>query len=573
MQANRYDRAAKAPILNTYVPINFGELYRIGAAQKAAVDQAAKELSDTVTTFGEFQSPSAVDTENYYKNSIGKFSDLLEEAAANPDAMKDASFRSRLQQRINSIDYGYLSRLKQSREGMLARQKANQQLMLSGKYNPLWHDVDFTNYDTAQDDIFNDISPLAYKSEVDLVKPYVDNLEANFMGTQNGWIRSGVSTDRTDYEIKENLSSIQNTPEYRKHLEVLQKQGFSKEDAEYELNKTLITAGREFAYVQAERDPWWMESAKLQMKAAADRSAQAMNNLTTILHRDARKTLMDNFSGLTPDKIQTVMDKGVAALSPEDQAIYAMNTQPEVMKSKMRNSFNQVARNHKSLIAAENYLLDAMSSPLSPEVSKAYAIHGTNGNESFGGYEANDTRNFILAEDFAYGLMGTTRSNIINPGGRNAKNLHSSTVRGIAARDKFKHFWQMGNKYHDFIVKGEPKVVTDGNFLYQRKYVYIPIEQMNDFTSEERNLMGMRKVRLGDTTTSTTNRQSTTSDGTSTTVSDKSREFIRVPVLGLIPDEGEAAITRDAVWTHDNRHLSSNTTDTQNIISEYERMN
>ena len=120
--------------------------------------------------------------------------------------------------------------------------------MLSGKYNPLWHDVDFTNYDTAQDDIFNDISPLAYKSEVDLVKPYVDNLKAKFMGVSNGWIHSGVSTDRTDYEIQKNLSSIQNTPEYRKHLEILQRQGLSKEDAEYQLNNTLITAGREFAY-------------------------------------------------------------------------------------------------------------------------------------------------------------------------------------------------------------------------------------------------------------------------------------------------------------------------------------
>ena len=549
MQANRYDRAAEAPILNTYVPINFGELYRIGAAQKEAVDQAAKDLTNTITTFGEFQSPSAVDTENYYKNSIGKFSDLIQEASTNPDAMKDANFRSRLQQRINNIDYGYLSRLKQSREGMLARQKANQQLMLSGKYNPLWHDVDFTNYDTAQDDIFNDISPLAYKSEVDLVKPYVDNLKASFMGVSNGWIHSGVSTDRTDYEIQKNLSSIQNTPEYRKHLEILQRQGLSKEDAEYQLNNTLITAGREFAYDQAERDPWWMESAKLQMKAAANRSAQAMNNLTTILHRDARKTLMDNFSGLTPDKVSVVMQKGVDALSPEDQAIYAANTNPAVMQARMRNSFNQIARNHKSLVAAENYLLDVMSSPLSPEVSDVYAKQGTNGTKAYGGYEANDTRNFILAEDFAYGLMGTTRSNVINPGGRNAK------------------------KYHDFIIKGDPKVTTDGNFLYQRKYAYIPIEQMSDFTPEERAAMGMRKVKLGNTTTSTTDRQSSTSDGTSRTVSDKTREFIRVPILGLIPDEGESAITRDAAWTHDNRHLSSKITDTQNLISEYERMN
>ena len=267
------------------------------------------------------------------------------------------------------------------------------------------------------------------------------------------------------------------------------------------------------------------------------------------------------------------MQKGVDALSPEDQAIYAANTNPAVMQARMRNSFNQIARNHKSLVAAENYLLDVMSSPLSPEVSDVYAKQGTNGTKAYGGYEANDTRNFILAEDFAYGLMGTTRSNVINPGGRNAKNLSDTTVKGMVARDKFKHNWQMGNKYYDFIIKGDPKVTTDGNFLYQRKYAYIPIEQMSDFTPEERAAMGMRKVKLGNTTTSTTDRQSSTSDGTSRTVSDKTREFIRVPILGLIPDEGESAITRDAAWTHDNRHLSSKTTDTQNLISEYERMN
>ena len=66
MQANRYDRAAEAPIINTYVPINFGELYRIGQAQRDAVESAAKDFANTVAKFGEFQSPSAIDTQKYY---------------------------------------------------------------------------------------------------------------------------------------------------------------------------------------------------------------------------------------------------------------------------------------------------------------------------------------------------------------------------------------------------------------------------------------------------------------------------------------------------------------------------
>ena len=100
MAVNRYDRPAEAPILNTYVPINFGELYRIGSAQKEAVDRAANEISGAIQTFGQFQSPSAIDTQRYYEQSIGQLSDLVEQAATNPDAMKDANFRSRLQSRL-----------------------------------------------------------------------------------------------------------------------------------------------------------------------------------------------------------------------------------------------------------------------------------------------------------------------------------------------------------------------------------------------------------------------------------------------------------------------------------------
>ena len=59
--------------------------------------------------------------------------------------------------------------------------------MLSGKYNPLWHEVDFTNYNTLVSGVFNDVAPLAYKSEVDLVKPYVDNLKPGFIRQEGAY--------------------------------------------------------------------------------------------------------------------------------------------------------------------------------------------------------------------------------------------------------------------------------------------------------------------------------------------------------------------------------------------------
>ena len=113
---NMYDQAAQMPIINTYVPINFQELYRIAATQKADLDAANAQLQSTLQKFGEFTSPSDIDTQRFYDLSIGQFDDLLDRAANDPDAMKDAAFRAQIQQRINSLDYGALSRLRQGAE-------------------------------------------------------------------------------------------------------------------------------------------------------------------------------------------------------------------------------------------------------------------------------------------------------------------------------------------------------------------------------------------------------------------------------------------------------------------------
>ena len=93
--------------------------------------------------------------------------------------------------------------------------------MLAGKYNPLWHYVDFTNYDTVNSGIYNDIAPLAYKSERELVEPFVNNLKPGFIKQDGMYDWRGVSTDRIDAELAKNLSSIYNTPEAQKHLEIL----------------------------------------------------------------------------------------------------------------------------------------------------------------------------------------------------------------------------------------------------------------------------------------------------------------------------------------------------------------
>lgn len=516
MQANRYDRAAEAPIMNTYVPINFGELYRIGQAQRQAVEQAANEFTNTVSKFGEFQSPSAVDTQRYYENSLGKIRDLIDEAATNPDAMKDANFRARLNSRIANLDYATLSNLKQSREGMLARQKANQELMIKGMYNPLWHDVDFTNYNTVDSGIFNDVAPLAYKSEVDLVRPYVDNLKASFMGVKDGWIHQGVSTDRTNYEIQRNLSSIQNTPEYQKHLEVLQRQGLSRQDAEEQLNRTLITAGREFAYDQAERDP----------RAGAGSQQNRLLNLTDQLELTAR----DTFASALKDA-PTVQDA----------------------RKKLNDMFTLSAKTNNSLNSAINDVIGTLSSGIGAEANEVLTAQGTQTGKmtSQGWRVGNSSSEFLLRKRLAENLMD----------------------RKIGSSSKLQDDFEKG-QFKNFLVAGTPNITTDGSNIFHNKYIFIPKSEIDKGKYTARDLAEVQgdwvnldedQVRV----TESTNDYGETRTSINTAL--KQGTYLRIPVSTVVPRRGLEAVENDALHAK-SRNIGQDIRDVMQAQSESNRL-
>lgn len=255
MATNRFDKPIESEYISQYTPIPFEQLYAIGKANNERVDKAYQDLGNQFTKWSEFRSPSAVDTKRWYDLTVGAGQDVVNKLAANPDLIKTAEGRSLIQSFINTRPYSELSQLQQSREGLLQRQKVNQQLMLSGEYNPMWHDVDFTNYNTLDSGVFNDVAPLAYKSEVDLVKPYVDNLKPGFIRQEGAYDWRGVSSERTDQEIANNISAIYNTPEAQKHIQVLIQQGYTPEQANALFANRIYRAGREFAYEDRELNP------------------------------------------------------------------------------------------------------------------------------------------------------------------------------------------------------------------------------------------------------------------------------------------------------------------------------
>lgn len=275
MATNRFDKPIESEYISQYTPIPFEQLYAIGKANNERVDKAYQDLGNQFTKWSEFRSPSAVDTKRWYDLTVGAGQDIVNKLAANPDLIKTAEGRSLIQSFINTRPYNELSQLQQSKEGLLQRQKVNQQLMLSGKYNPMWHDIDFTNYNTLDSGVFNDVAPLAYKSEVDLVKPYVDNLKPGFIRQEGAYDWRGVSSERTDQEIANNISAIYNTPEAQKHIQVLIQQGYTPEQANALFANRIYRAGREFAYEDRELNPLSKIYEEGRLKRARTKEQQA----------------------------------------------------------------------------------------------------------------------------------------------------------------------------------------------------------------------------------------------------------------------------------------------------------
>lgn len=556
MAANMYDQAAQAQFINTYVPINFGELYRIGAAQKAAVDEAAQQFGTQLQKFGEFQSPSQIDTQRYYDLTIGRqdFQNAINQMVSNPDALKDAAFRSQLQSMINSVDYGTLSNLRSSRDAMLKRQEINQKLMLENRFNLLWHYVDFANYDTVNSKIFDDITPLPYMSIRELVEPYVNNLKGEFLGAKNGFLWNGVTDEMTDAQLQKNLSSIQNTPQYQKYLETYQKMGLNPEQAQQQLLNEIYTAGREYTWNKADRDPMAIENMRLQRKyASAANTANNLLNLTRVLESDATRNHLLKFTNLTPQEVDAFAEQGFKALSPEKQQEVLNLKNPGYVESKMKNYYDQVLKDTRRRSTAENAVIDLMSTPISYEASDKYAAYGTTGKQDKDGfYTANNSSNFKLAKELVYNTIG------------------KDADKGL---QKFISLWNDGNNFSNFKISSDQRMISDGNDIYAVKHAYIPEDQLLKARIDRKSLSALGTPVTVDAGPKTTERYDNRGNLESTTTSSSTPvKTIRITVLQQLPRSGEAAITSDAAWMDKNLGIQTKTQDIQDMLSQEENL-
>lgn len=510
MAANMYDQAAQAQFINTYVPINFGELYRIGAAQKQAVDQAAEQFTTQLQKFGEFRSPSRVDTENYYNMTIGRedFQNAINQMVSNPDYMKDASNRAQLQSLINSVDYAALSQLKESADYQRMGLQTRAKMKAEGRLKDSWDKSDIANYDTlGTGKIFDDITPVAYMNLNELSTPYFNDLKPGFLGTDyvNGtrYIVTGNNMEDLMAVATAKFNDLIDTPQGQKYFEeyLAMNNGDANAAKSQFINAVAQSQIDRTRRPKYDVDPAFIEQLKYSLKAKAAGASDTSNVLPDLSRILATTTVQNNLAvlgGLTPE------ERSAVASGQANSEIYQKASRN--MSNNLKVAWNSLSKT-SGINSASRKLLDMISQPLSKEVDTSLLVEG--GGEALGkdAKLTNSTANMTLGADMTFGLLGYENgalgyamNNMQNASDEKQKKAWKDRSVAMAT---IQQAWY-NDQFRDVIVKGSGQVLSDNNEVYHKRKVYIPIDQLRNIGFESiskgdfSKLIGSKVVSLGD---------------------------------------------------------------------------
>ena len=245
MAINRYDSPAEAQFIDTYVPIPFEKLYTLGKQAKEEVDKALADAATAFKEWGEFQSLSQKDIQTFYDETKGKALPVVNDLIKNPDKIKTVEGRMALQSVINNVDSAKLSALRQSAENMATYDKLTKELMMKGLYNPDWHYRDFTNYDSTQG-MFNE-TPIAYMDINEISKPYMDQMEKGYIGSDGMYDYYGNTEDDLKAVANAHLTDMINTPQGQMHIKMYMRNNpnLTYDDAVSVFRQAVIDSNRD----------------------------------------------------------------------------------------------------------------------------------------------------------------------------------------------------------------------------------------------------------------------------------------------------------------------------------------
>ena len=174
------DRAIEMPVKDLY---NTQLMLASINAAKDIYDYGQKRMDDFQKTYGDFYSPIAKDVDYWYNNTIKKVGDVIDYLYRNGiDPTRSAEGRAIIQRTIRESPVGELAKIKQSSEAGKTYQKNAAILKAAGKFSQQFETFrmngkNLSNWDTAKDGVWTEVSPMEYQTLHDFALPSVQNTQ------------------------------------------------------------------------------------------------------------------------------------------------------------------------------------------------------------------------------------------------------------------------------------------------------------------------------------------------------------------------------------------------------------
>lgn len=232
------DTAIQLPVKNLYDTQMM--LASINAA-KEIYNNNQKRMDAFEKSYGDFYSPIGKDVDYWYNNTIKAVQDKVNDLyARGMDPTRNPQAIAELNALRRSVPYGELARRKQSAETAKTYQKNAAVLQASNKYNQAFEDFrlkgrNLSNWDTAQDGIWTELSPMEYQNLRDFTNPSLQGIEEvsltpdqarsifgdSYDSTHN---YTGVTREMAKTAFANNIAGLAGNPLYEFHRDQIKKQ-------------------------------------------------------------------------------------------------------------------------------------------------------------------------------------------------------------------------------------------------------------------------------------------------------------------------------------------------------------
>lgn len=238
---NLYDSPAQAKFINTYVPIQFEQLYKMADKAEKDLDES-NEFMEKLITDSNLNTPSRIDAANWDKKVKTPIMQLAERAASDPDLMKSKAFQAEVK--------GLTRRIKSDQSVFNMVNNATAMKQYIAKSDPRWGGLENDNafnYDSSKNGAFF-MQNVDYQSGGEIFKENVDKIDPKVGFSKDGkWIQKEITMEDVSNAIDKGIPEALSNPALQMHWKRAKANGTAKQYMEVDKNGNITENISKFA--------------------------------------------------------------------------------------------------------------------------------------------------------------------------------------------------------------------------------------------------------------------------------------------------------------------------------------